>query len=345
MQRHMDAIGDLALATRGDPIDTRIPVITIPHGLVHDAGYAVCMGGYVLATPDTCFKVLNPSKGLSFDPIGLSFILPRLGWEFSQRCAEYSGCGHILALAGIEADYSDMMETGLATHFVECVSIVPTLERTLGQLPPWEQQKAKPKPKTFYGEPPLPDINAEFRNTSVAYTIECFCDYNVTGTDVFTHEDLVEDPSIELDAPVYLDRASDVVNYAATFDSIFREEKSLVGIMERLREIGDQQSSDPEELECSVWAKDLFGRMQRRSPLALQVMYSLMESGGKRGQTLESCIEREKRAQLKMFQMQDFERWASAEVESKQTNQAFTNWTYKSVADVPQGQVDEIVGE
>ena len=88
-----------------------------------DAGYALCVGGFVLATPDTCFRVLNPSKGLSFDPIGLSFVLPRLGWEFKQRSAEYTGCGLLHALTtGMEANASDSMETGIATHFVDNVN-------------------------------------------------------------------------------------------------------------------------------------------------------------------------------------------------------------------------------
>ena len=350
VQRLLDALGDLAIATRGDPTTTRIPVIMLPHGLVLDGGYALCMGGFVLATPDTCFRVLNPSKGLSFDPIGLSFILPRLGWEFKQLSAEYTGCGLLLALTGMEANASDMMETGLATHFVDNVDIVPTLERALGESPPWEQQNLLPRPKTIYGsKDPLTDVNAMFRNKAVSNLIHAFSSYDAEGSESFLVEEeeiyFNNDPSVDFDeTPLFVNRESDLVNYAATFDDIFRKEKSVAGIMERFREIGERRSSDPEEMEGITVANDLFERMTRQSPLALRVIYSLMESGGSRGETLETCIEREKRAQFNLFQHADFENWAHAQANSVEDGQCFTGWMYKTAEDVPQDQVDEIIG-
>lgn len=351
LQRLLDALGDLATATRGDSTTTRIPVITLPHGLVHDGGYALCLGGFVLATQDTCFRVLNPSKGLSFDPIGLSFILPRLGWEYNQLSAEYTGCGLLLALTGMEANFSDMMETGLATHFVGDVNIVPMLERALGEMPPWEQQGLMPRPKTYYGSTEdLGDYNAMYRNIGVGNLIHAFSSYNAEGKDLYikneAYYNMDDNPSIDLDyTPVQVNRESDLVNFAATFDDVFRREKSVEGIMESLGEIGARHSSDPEEMEGIAVANDLFERMKRQSPLALRVIYTLMERGSSRSEKLETCIEREKQAQLNLFQHADFEKWARHEqANSSKEGQYFTNWTYKTVAEVPQAQVDEIIG-
>lgn len=350
VQRLLDALGDLAIATRGHPETTRIPVITLPHGLVHDGGYALCMGGFVLATPDTIFKVLNPSKGLSFDPVGLSFVLPRMGWEFKQVSAEYTGCGLILALTGMEANVSDMMETGLATHFVDNVNLVPMLERALSEMPSWEQQGLMPRPKRFYGsDDNLGDYNAQYRNTGVGNLIHAFCEYNAEGVDIYIEEEEFylkgDNPALDLDyKSLSVHRESDLVNYAATFDDVFRKEKSVEGIMEGLREIGERHSSDPEEMEGIAVAKDLFERMRRQSPLALRVIYALMERGGKRFETLESCIEREKRAQLNLFRHADFDNWANSQANGAHDDQPFTGWMYKSPGEVPQDQVEEILG-
>jgi enoyl-CoA hydratase/carnithine racemase len=350
VQRLLDALGDLAIATRGHPDTTRIPVITLPHGLVHDGGYALCMGGFVLATPDTCFKVLNPSKGLSFDPVGLSFVLPRLGWEFKQVSAEYTGCGLILALTGMEANVCDMMETGLATHFVDNVNLVPMLERALGEMPSWEQQGLMPRPKRFYGaDDNLGDYNAQYRNIGVGNLIHAFCEFNAEGVDLYDGEEEFfhkgDDPSVDLDyKSLIVRRESDLVNYAATFDDVFRKEKSVEGIMERLRQIGERQSSDPEEMEGIAVANDLFERMRRQSPLALRVIYALMERGGKRFETLESCIKREKRAQLNLLRHADFDNWAHAQADASHNGQPFTGWMYKTAGEVPQDQVEEILG-
>ena len=170
----MDGMQNLALATRGDVSSTRIPIITLPHGLVNDGGYALCMGSYMLASPDTCFAILNPSRGLAFDPIGLSFILPRLGQEFEQPVVQYPGAGMILALTGMHANAEDMMETGLATNYIESVSTLGTLERTLGNLLPWNQQAILKEPPRNHGAPrPKEDVNAAYRNVGSCWSHKC----------------------------------------------------------------------------------------------------------------------------------------------------------------------------
>ena len=118
LQRMLNGLSDLTLANRGDSVNTKVPVIAIPHGAVEDAGFCFLMSSYVMATQESSFRVLNPSRGLSLDPVGLSYMLPRLGQEFKQPAAAFKGCGMILGLMEYEADASDMVETGMATNYM-----------------------------------------------------------------------------------------------------------------------------------------------------------------------------------------------------------------------------------
>lgn len=350
VQRLMDAVSGLALATRGNAATTRVPVITLPNGRVHDGGYALCMGGYVLATQDSSFSCRNPSRGLSFDPIGLSFILPRLGWEFQQVSADYAGCGLILALTGMEANASDMMETGLATHYIDSASSIGSIERGLAELPPWNQQNLLRNRPRFYGQPERSnDPNASFRNVSVANLIHSFTSYSASGADMFTARGVSDfdsygddDPSVNLDyTPLYADRDSVLVNYAATFDKFFREERTIADVAERFGEVAGRDALHEESRAGIAVAKDILNRMQQQSPLALSVIYSLMQEGSQKGESLESCIMREKHAQVKMFQGSDFEEWAKRAASGRC---GFGAWQHKSLADVSQDQVKEIIG-
>ena len=350
VQTLLDGLQNLALATRGDSGSTRIPIITLPHGLVTDGGYALCMGSYMLASPDTCFAVLNPSRGLAFDPIGLSFILPRLGMEFNQPAANFPGAGMILALTGMHASAEDMMETGLATNYIDSVSTLGTLERTLGDLLPWNQQGLKKKPRRNHGEPePKEDVNAAYRNVGVAGVINAFTSYQAAGGEMWGQEKENympgEDPSLELDPIPWQDyRQSDLVDFAATFDNIFRQEKTLVGILERFREIASRKTNDREEQEGIDVAKDFLRRIQRRSPLALTAVHRLMQLGSREGETLESCMEREKRVQAKLFGSGDFEAWGNHALTYKQSQEPpFADWKHKSVVDVTSDEVEELL--
>lgn len=352
VQALLSGLQNLALATRGDAAKTRIPIITIPHGLVNDGGYALCMGGYMLATPDSCFAIMNPSRGLSFDPIGLSYILPRLGVEFGQPAADFCGTGMILALTGMQASAEDMMETGLATNYIDSVSTLGFLERALGNLPPWNQQGLRALPKRYHGEPePKDDINAEFRNVGVAGVIDAFTSYQASGEQMWGTNKLNylpgEDPSLELDPiPWQEDRESDLVDFAATFDDIFKKEKTLVGILERFREVASRKTTDREEQEGIDVAKDFVQRIQCRSPLALSAVHQLMQLGSKDGETLESCMEREKQVQAKLFGMSDFENWGKHASQYKAMEEPpFTGWKHKSVVDVTKDEVEELLAK
>mmetsp|Transcript_14768 Transcript_14768/g.20867 ORF Transcript_14768/g.20867 Transcript_14768/m.20867 type:complete len:528 (-) Transcript_14768:5-1588(-) len=353
----------LALSVRGDAQETKIPVVTLPHGLVNDGGYALCMGSYVMATRDTSFRILNPSKGLALDPIGLSYMLPRLGWEYNQPSANYPGIGYIMALTGMEANASDMMETGLATHYIESPRFLGIMEQALADIDPWKRQALLPGDKRLMGEPkPKGDKNAAFRNKMIANTLHAFAQYHASGRDIWSdkhgnytmsrEEKQLDDPSLNLD-PIQFEqpRVSDLVNYGATFDEIFKEESTVHGIMERFREIANTTTSDEEEQECIDVAADILQRMERQSPLSLSIVYRLFQMGKKRGETLESCMDREKRTQAKLFGMADYQNWAKYTLQQPHDNgdgddddaPSFTKWKHSSVKDVTRDEVDEII--
>ena len=347
----MDSVRKLALSMKGEVGSTKVPVITMPHGAISDAGYSLCLGSYVVATPQTCFKILNPSRGLGLDPVGFSYLLPRLGWEYNQRSAKYKGCGMLLALSGYEARPYDMVETGLATHTVSSVSNLSTLEYNLSTLPPYNQQEIINKPKTFYGRPSMRDVNAKMRNVAVANIVDQFCNYGADQTNDLPVEywrGNVEDPAFDVDITPWEAAffTSELVDIAATFDKFFTEEDSLEGLVERFREVGSRQTEDPEEQEGIDVAKQFVENVERQSPLALRVVHKLLAMGTTRKATMESCMEQERNSQLKLLQGEDFHNWAKhvnkyGGDESKAP--CFTGWKHSSVAAVTADEVDEIL--
>ena len=354
----LDSVQDLAMATRGHSKKSRVPVITIPHGMVNDSGYALCLSTYMIATEQTHFRILNPSRGLTFDPVGFSYILPRLGQEFKQASAPYKGCGYILALMGYEASPSDMVETGLATHYMENpTAIMGSLERTLAQLPPWNQQNYTKNPvkteadrQRMHYIPPeeKPDHNAQFRNVAVASTIHAFASYHADGSaswDFETEDDDCAPAAFDFNpTPWHEERESDLVDYAATFDEIFRRESAVEGILEGFREIAARITEDAEEQEGIDVAADFVRRMERQAPLALKVTHRLMQLGEERNQTLESCMKREKMAQANLMAKPDFENWAKAQLTiSGPKSEPFSRWEHRSLREVPDDQVSEII--
>eukprot|EP00980_Cylindrotheca_fusiformis_P028767 scaffold22642_cov134-Cylindrotheca_fusiformis.AAC.22 len=346
----MESVKKLSMASKGDSAETRVPVITFPHGVVTDAGYALCMGGYVLATRETSFRILNPSRGLSLDPVGFSYVLPRLGWEHQQRSSKYPGCGLILALAGYEANCFDMVETGLATHLVSGSEILATLEHNLASIAPWNQQKLVKKPKHFYGQLPPRDANASLRNVTIAHIIDQISEHSANSAKSFPFDFSVtnaEDPALDTDHVPWDSGffSTELVDMAAYFDDIFQQEKTLEGIVERLKEAGSQTTDDPDEQLGVDVANNLVERMESQSPLALSVTYQLMKMGGGRLASVENCMEREAKAQLKLFAGKDFAEWAKhvrkhgGELKAP----AFGGWQHESIKAVSASEVDEIL--
>lgn len=381
---------------------SKVPVITLPHGLVTDGGYSLLLGSYVLATHSTSFKILNPLRGLSFDPVGLSYLLPRVGWEFGQPSAEYShAIASIVALTGYEANAQDMVSTGLATHYIGGPFKLNLLERALSELNSWEYQSLLPKVKRLYGRNEVDgiimsggdafasstvggfgmgnDVNAQFKNVAVANLIQHVSEYDAAGADeygVHLRDDLDDetglflkdaDPSVTLPEEriqLYGELVSELVNSAATFREVLAE-PSVEGIMERLREVAatkvefEGKVGYEEDVMVADQAQSFVTNMEQRSPLALCVTNHLLRKGMDDDETLESCMERERSSQLRLFTKEngDYVRWAESGcgvglVEMSHGNSSlirkredmFSGWKHSSVKEVTNDEIQEIVG-
>ncbi len=380
---------------------SKVPVITLPHGLVTDAGYSLLLGSYVLATHSTSFKMLNPLRGLSFDPVGLSYLLPRVGWEFGQPSAEYSSSiASILALTGYEANAEDMVSTGLATHYIGGPFKLNLLERAVAEMNSFEYQSLIAPPKRLYGKKfdevdgimagwsgaggvgggmGSSDVNAQFKNVAVANLIQHLSEYDAAGADeygVHLRDDLDDetglflkdtDPSVTLPEEriqLYGELVSELVNSAATFREAFSE-PTVEGIMERLREIAatkvefEGKIGYEEDVMVADQAHSFLMSMEQRSPLALCVTNQLLRKGMDDEETLESCMERERVSQLRLFTKDngDFVRWAESGcgvglVEMIHGNSSlirtredtYSGWKHSSVKEVTNDEIQEIVG-
>lgn len=349
----LESLRKLSMAVKGEEGGTNatcVPIISMPHGIVTDGGYALCMGGYVLATRQTSFRILNPSRGLSLDPVGFSYILPRLGWDNEQRSAKYSGCGMLLALAGYEANCFDMVETGLATHLVRDTDALPLLEYNLATMQPWNQQKLVTKPRLMYGQKPYRDNNSRFRNVSIAHAIEELSEHSCNPSNSLPYDYTatnMTDPALDTDIVPWETGfySSDLVDTAAHFDHIFKRESSVEGIIERLREEGSKKSDNSDDQENIRIANELVARMERQSPLALRVVYQLMKMGRTRNANMNICLDREVKAQLNMYCQSDFQEWARHVRANGGESKAptFTGWKHANVAAVTSDEVDAII--
>ncbi len=373
----------LGLAVRGDSRLTKIPFLTFCNGRIEDGGYALAMGSYVVLTNVASFTIRHGFKGLSFDPLGFSFFLPRLGWEYDQVSANFPAIGQILALTGYKADERDMIETGLATHYMEgsVQDIMGYLEWALEHVPSYERQRLVPDPVMSYGQTRSGDINFQFRNQALATTLYAMTEYNASGYEMPSFLDYdndekmrIEDASTNVDyMPCQEERYSELIDLAANLDNIFQQEKSVGGIMERLREVAASASNDDDGLNLERYlpgekALDVAGlaatmveNMEQQSPLSLCVMHRLMTLGARYGENLERCMERELQAQTNMFLGPDFKTWAEFEVKRKEEEAlakkkrggrrpvksegppTSLNWQHASVNDVTNDEIEETI--
>lgn len=361
---------------------SKVPLISVPHGLVTDAGYSLLLGSYVLATHSTAFRVLNPLRGLAFDPVGLSYLLPRAGWEFDQPSAAHShAVASILALTGYEADAADMVATGLATHYVGSPYKLNLLERCLMDLNSHEYHALYPRPGKAYGREDeyKYNVNDQFRNVSVGNVVEHLSEYDAAGSGEYGRylkDELDEetglflkdkDPSLAMQEErnqIYGELESALVDWGATFGKAFAE-PTVEGVMERLREIAgsraefDGRVGCEEDVMVAEQAQMFVSSMEQRSPLALCVINELLSRGGEDGETLESCMEREKTSQMRLFTKKggDFEQWAESgsgvglmempfgdSSLVRKREDLFSGWAHSSVREVTQDEVEEIVG-
>ncbi|KAL7503642.1 hypothetical protein ACHAXN_001647 [Cyclotella atomus] len=383
----MKPIMDLSEAMRGDYDTTtsssksKVPIIGMTHGLTSDAGYVFLSGSYALATDATSYRILNPLRGLTLDPVGLSYLLTRLGETFDQESVmpHSWGCAILLSLIGYEANSADLVSTGLATHYIGSPYKLNVLERGLMNINSYQCQRLKRNPIKLYGHEheSKDDINEQYYNVPVGNLIQSISEYDAAGAQeygVYLKNDLDEetrlflkekDPSLKLPEDriqIYNEVISDLVNWSATFESVWQEE-SVEGIMERLREIAATKSEFvgklgyEEDVAVAEQAEYFVSCMEQRSPLSLQVTYALLCKATGEEEDWTSCMEREKVAQMNLMMMKDgdFERWAKSgmgvgltSMEGKaslirEKEGVFDGWRHGSVKDVSEDEVAEIV--
>ncbi|KAL7574827.1 hypothetical protein ACA910_010668 [Epithemia clementina (nom. ined.)] len=356
----------LALAIRGEGEKTsKIPFLFAPNGAITDGGAAFMLSSYVLVTENTTFSILNPARGLTFDPTGMSWILPRLGKEFQQPSADVSvGCALMLALMGYEANYKDMVCTGLATHALPSPHSITVMENFLRETPGWEQQAIIKEPKRYQGtmaqsmQPeiyqPDYDHNERFRNTQVASLVSAASSFSAEGKDLllrprndWTYD--IADPSLDVESSSTVTEFeyyhSDLVSYAFAFKDIFSRETTVPGLLERFKECAN--SSDPTvDKQIKKVAADFAQRLERQSPMALACTYRLLWLGSRGTETLETCMQREQATQMKLFDGHDFHAWRDAQRKLGHATARpviGVKWQYDHISEVPLDHVAEIL--
>jgi Enoyl-CoA hydratase/isomerase len=341
--RSLAALGD---AVAGDSRKTKIPTITVPHGILTDGGYVWLRASYVMATQESCFRILNPSRGLSLDPVGLSYHLTRVGKEFVQTSQNYiRGCAFLMGLAGFEANNNDLIETGMATQSMDSPAGLGLLEYSLAEIVPWQAQALIKNPKQYYGRTNtiIHDGNAVFRNVQVGDLVRCFSDANADRRDFMEYDNNdfeFEDPSLDLDpVPWQVTIRSDLVEMAMALDYILRQAPDLKGRMRLIQELAQQPANNAQDEVMIGIAKELAERLNEQSPLALMVVHRLMELGSDAYAKLEDCVARERRVQMAMMEQPDFALWGKHNVDGDYTGP----WHHKSVYEVSDDLVEEIV--
>jgi Enoyl-CoA hydratase/isomerase len=338
----------VALHKTLNDFQSKIPSIALPHGALHNAGLVWLQASYAIATPETCALLDNTSRGLTFDPVGLSFLLPRMGQEFRQPSAKYPACGPIFALCGHFANAQDLFHTGLATHHVRSLRQLSSFEQTLMELPPWDQQALIKNPKRYYGDDSNAnfDHQALFRNRAVADAVFRFADARADGTNLQDEAEIKStDPSLDIHRDVMAEReivessVSDLVNRAKMFDGLFRKHAhSLTDLYDALDEVSQRTTTDEWEQEKIDVAKEWIEHMKVQSPLALRVTHRLLQLGSRSGETRTSCVNRERIAQGKMLQGKDFQAWC-VNVQSG----GVPAWQHAGIKDVSDQEVADVI--
>ena len=163
---------------------------------------------------------------------------------------------------------------------------------------------------------------------------------------------------------MYGEVVSELVSWAATFGDALSE-PTVEGKMERLREIAatkaefEGREGFEEDVMVAEQAQDLVTKMEQRSPLALCVMNELLQKGSDEDETMNSCMEREKASQMRLFGKHDgdYASWAESgkgvglvEMDYgncsliKDYEDSYSGWAHSSVKEVTDDEIKEIVG-
>lgn len=297
------------------------PSISIAHGRVRDGGYALCMGRYNLVSAQSSFQVTNPMKGLALDG-GLSFVLPRLAFRLPFNKKNDLPIDMILALTGYEANCYDMVACGLATHFIGSFRTkAAMLEHELSELSPLNYNDRKEFDKVLHSIIDAYSSGQTYEDDFLATNILKFDDndYNDLST-LIDHSQK---------------KQCTLIDVSIAFKDAFNE-KSVVGILERLKEIqGSSTNQGGEEAKVSAdFATKFINSMESRSPLAIHACHRLLKEGRRR-QKISESLSQETLVQTKLFNSDDYKSW--------RTNTAKPNtWKHKNLMEVTQDEVEEL---
>jgi enoyl-CoA hydratase/carnithine racemase len=315
-----DKLLGLAALAKAVNSPEKAPIINYLNGIVADGGYALCMCRYVVSTLNARFQIRNPSRGLSFDPIGFSFILNRLGKDYNQSSAQLPAAGKILALTSYLADGYDMVATGLATHFGDWLDL-PYLERALGQIPPYETQVKVSRDRHKIFKVRQGNVENKYFDAAVANTLDSFMSGNAAITDIAGIGKMGESPE------------STLLNYAEMFHDVFAED-SVEGIMDGLKKASKDPLASKEYLAA---ASKLLESIKAQSPIALLATFRLYQSSMP-NETWENCMSRERQVFIKLIHKHDYQKWR----ESSMKGLKGLKWKHSSVGEVTKDELDEL---
>eukprot|EP00586_Coscinodiscus_wailesii_P021914 CAMPEP_0172496894 /NCGR_PEP_ID=MMETSP1066-20121228/94667_1 /TAXON_ID=671091 /ORGANISM="Coscinodiscus wailesii, Strain CCMP2513" /LENGTH=470 /DNA_ID=CAMNT_0013269433 /DNA_START=66 /DNA_END=1478 /DNA_ORIENTATION=+ len=322
--RTLDALSNLALCTH-DP-RTKIPVVfAAGNATISDGGYALSLcSHYTVCSASATYRVTNPRRGLSFDPIGLSFVLTRLGVDDDDDVlSDLSlAMGRMVSLGGYEMSGTEMVGVGMGTHLVyppgDGDEMVNLLEYELGNLTSFESQ-------VFLERPRVTQAEATYRKQNAIWDDDDLVNQKYKNQTV--HE-LLRDMTDGVSSKV---GEVDIVTIAAMLkDTLERE--SLEGVIEGFKELQDNDN------RLGRLAKDFLTKFEERSPLALAAVDKLLMKANDNSESLESCAAREKTVLMNLIKGKDYKNWVANGLEK-------VEWTHQSINEVSSDEIDELFGD
>merc|ERR1711982_148259 len=138
---------------------------------------------------------------------------------------------------------------------------------------------------------------------------------------------------------------SDFLTYGSQIVSIFAEESTLTGIMNRLHE---ESNSDTVQgiPELKHFVSIVIHNLQSRSPLALCAINSLFHKAKRANDTLETCINRERIVYKNLYKKDDYAAWVECfHNKNKGEDDGKLNWKHGSFSDVTDDEIEELFHE
>merc|ERR1712210_352904 len=95
------------------------------------------------------------------------------------------------------------------------------------------------------------------------------------------------------------------------------KEHNVEDIIAKLRHV---ERTESKERDIILIAKNLADQMEAYCPLALLAVNKLLRLGERPGETLETCIEREMKVQLRLIEGIDYQNWCRNKIANQNGN-------------------------